>query len=57
MATYTITDKCVACGLCAQSCPKECISEGQPYVIDANECVGCGLCAQACPVDAIEESA
>lgn len=53
---YVIGDNCVACGLCAQSCPKDCIKEGQPYSIEAAECVGCGLCAQACPVDAIQDA-
>lgn len=52
---YKIGDNCVGCGLCMQSCPMNCISEGQPYSIDAGACVGCGLCAQACPVQAITQ--
>ena len=53
---YTIGDNCVACGLCAEACPKDCIKEGQPYTIDAAECVSCGVCADACPVSAISEA-
>lgn len=54
---YVIGDNCVGCGLCMQSCPTNCIAEGQPYTIDENVCVGCGLCAEACPVQAITQKA
>lgn len=57
MAVYKIGDNCVACGLCMEACPTNCIAEGTPYVIDEAACVGCGLCADACPVQAIEEVA
>jgi ferredoxin len=50
---YQITDKCVACGLCKDSCPTEAISEGNPYKIDADKCVDCGACAGECPSEAI----
>jgi len=53
---YKITDKCVACGDCADSCPAEAISEGDPhYTIDAEECVDCGACVDTCPEQAIIE--
>ncbi|MCI5867622.1 MAG: 4Fe-4S binding protein [Methanosphaera sp.] len=52
---YQIGDNCVACGLCVEACPVNCISEGTPYTIDADACVACGLCAEACPVQAITE--
>ena len=33
---YTITDRCVACGSCAEQCPVEAISEGDgKYEISA----------------------
>ncbi len=52
---YKITDACVACGLCKDSCPVEAISEGTPYyTIDADTCVDCGACAGECPSNAIE---
>ena len=28
---YTITDRCVACGSCAEQCPVEAISEAVSY--------------------------
>ena len=54
---FVITDACIACGACADSCPCNCITEGDgKYIINAEECISCGSCAGACPVDApVEE--
>ena len=53
---YVIKEDCISCGACADQCPVECISEGSPYVIDADVCISCGNCAEVCPVDApVEE--
>ncbi|SJZ64891.1 DUF362 domain-containing protein [Selenihalanaerobacter shriftii] len=53
---YNITDECVVCGVCAEECPLEAISEGDDlYVIDDELCSDCGVCADECPVEAIEE--
>lgn len=53
---YTITDACVKCGTCADTCPLGIITEGDDkYVIDAEQCVECGSCAAACPVEAIQK--
>ena len=52
---YTITDACLKCGTCADSCPLGIITEGdEKFVIDPEQCVECGTCADACPVGAIE---
>jgi NADH-quinone oxidoreductase subunit I len=58
--------KCVACFMCQQACPAECITivagehpkiayEKYPLVfdIDMMRCVFCGFCVDACPKDAI----
>jgi len=56
--------KCVACGLCAKTCPSEAISivpyedEGGTrypvkFVIDELRCIFCGFCQEACPKEAI----
>ena len=53
---YFITDACVKCGTCADTCPLGIITEGDDkYVIDADQCVECGSCAARCPTEAIEQ--
>ena len=60
---YTIIqDQCFGCGVCAKSCPANCI-ERTDYVapgkklasfqIDANKCVKCGACIATCKFNAI----
>ena len=50
---YKISDDCIACGACAESCPVNAISEGDcKYEINPDECIECGACAEACPVSA-----
>ena len=37
---YKISDECLSCGSCADSCPVGAISEGDgQYVIDADTCI------------------
>ena len=50
-----ITDTCIACGVCMESCPVEAISEGDIYVVDADKCIDCGACVADCPNEAIIE--
>jgi ferredoxin len=52
---YKISDKCIACGVCASECPTNAISEGDGiYIIDPDVCIDCGACASVCPVAAPE---
>lgn len=50
---YFINDECISCGVCADECPVEAISEGDDkYIIDPDLCTDCGACADVCPVEA-----
>jgi len=53
---YTISDDCIACGVCASECKDDAISdEGSKYGIDAAKCTDCGTCSESCPVGAISQ--
>ncbi|KAF1084557.1 Ferredoxin [Sporotomaculum syntrophicum] len=52
---YKITDDCLACGTCKESCPNEAIIEGDIYTIDQEKCLECGTCIDECPTGAIIE--
>jgi len=52
-----ITEKCKACGKCADVCPYNAISVDvkakKPAVVNTAACAGCGTCAAECRFDAI----
>lgn len=64
----TQTHKCIACGMCARSCPSNCIEvksekkEGEKkktltgLYLDFTKCSLCGICVESCPTGAIEYS-
>ncbi len=53
---YKISDECISCGACAETCPVSAISEGDgKFEINPDECIDCGSCADGCPVNAISQ--
>ena len=55
MNSYTITDACVGCTLCARHCPINAISGEvrSKHKIDPGRGIRCGLCGKLCPKEAI----
>jgi len=53
---YFISDDCIGCGACEESCPVEAIRElDGNFVIDEGKCIDCGSCKEGCPVDAPQQ--
>ena len=51
---YKITDACLNCGACLDTCPAGAISQGDSAcVIDEATCLSCGVCDEGCPASAI----
>jgi len=56
LITYSVTDDCIGCTLCAQHCPADAI-EMTPYEkheIDQEKCIRCNTCKSVCPEDAVK---
>jgi len=49
-------DKCVACGLCKESCPQEAITwnADKQAMIAYDRCIGCGQCIAMCQYGAVK---
>lgn len=55
LITYSITDDCIGCTICAQKCPSDAIPN-VPYVkheIENDKCIKCDICKQVCPENAV----
>jgi NADH-quinone oxidoreductase subunit F len=55
LVTYSVTNQCIGCTLCAQKCPTGAIAI-RPYElheIDQDRCTRCDICKQVCPNDSI----
>ncbi len=51
---HKVSDECINCGACDDSCPVNAISEaGEKRKIDPDTCIDCGACVDTCPVNAI----
>lgn len=62
---YSGDERCVACNLCAVSCPVGCISLKKSETVDGrwypeffrinfSRCIFCGMCEESCPTAAIQ---
>jgi NAD-dependent dihydropyrimidine dehydrogenase PreA subunit len=53
---HVITDECLACGACADTCPIGAIvmDDAKGIYVITDECVDCGACEDGCPVNAIK---
>lgn len=50
---HKITDACISCGACADTCPISAIVEGDTHYEVTDACIDCGACEDACPMGAI----
>ena len=50
-------DKCMHCGACVGSCPKNAIFLNEVVLEFGEACTECGRCVRACPVGAIDKEA
>lgn len=56
LITYSITNNCTGCSVCAKACPQKAISgeKKKMYHIDTSLCDRCGICVSTCKFDAIK---
>ena len=47
-------NKCLHCGLCVGSCPKNAIFLNEVALEFNEDCINCGRCVKLCPMGALE---
>lgn len=55
LITYSITDACIGCTICAQKCPSDAIplNPYKKHEIINDKCIKCDVCRQVCPEKAV----
>jgi ferredoxin len=55
LINYEVTDDCIGCTLCVQSCPVDAIpfAPHEKHIINKDLCIKCDGCRQVCPENAI----
>jgi NADH-quinone oxidoreductase subunit F len=56
LCSYTITQACTGCTVCAKKCPVDAISgeRKEIHLINQDACVRCGICRDVCNFDAVK---